>query len=262
MPRLLTWNIYNGALPAPPNVGATPMDRLAHIAGICVNNNIDITCLQEVPQADLDNTLNFGNPGPNTNVTNTLNNFAGFQGNFTVLQGYAENNPNLARASNTTDGYLIIYHNATFQNGNGQPIYYTPNQFRNQAGIYLRPPMMVDLIDNQNGITTVMNWHAETGPDAERSVRILNHQLGRADNVANTTVVGGDFNVRRFNNVFPTAHHFIGWQHIQVTYCTLPGGVQTVGLDHILTSVPSNIILGNILNFTSDAYHYPIAAEF
>ena len=106
-----------------------------------------------------------------------------------------------------------------------------------------------------------MNWHAEVGPSAGWSVQILSALLGNARHQANSTVVAGDFNVRGdFGSVFGQQANFVNWDNIVSTY---PGAAdqQIWGLDHILTSTPSTIVLGQQLNFTSDAYHYPIACD-
>jgi endonuclease/exonuclease/phosphatase family metal-dependent hydrolase len=262
MPSVLTWNIYHGTIN-----NVTPMDRLAHIATLCQNNNVDIICLQEVPQNALDNQLanGFGIPNNGTNVMITLGNIVNFLNNYTVLQGYAEDNPNRPQATNTTDGYLIICRNATFRSWDNLE-YYQPENFLNQYSVYLRPPIKVDLVDNNNNTIVAMNWHAEANaPAAGWSLEILDALLPSAQQIPNNTVyvVAGDFNVRgNFSGVFGRQQNFIGWTNIVATYPGVNNNRTIQGLDHILTSVDSNPASGNQLNFTSDAYHYPIAAQF
>jgi hypothetical protein len=270
--RTLTWNLYHGALPAGYTpAGQTPMQRLQYIANLCNANNIDIVCLQEVRQADLDNTVGFGVPGAASNVMGALGAVAGFLGAYTVLQAYDENNPTGAGATATSDGYLIMYRNATFPNPAGGQAwanfgYYNAAQFQNQYGVYLRSPVMVDLTDAGGTVVGAMTWHAQSdAPGAGWSLEILDGLLGNANTYNNPMVLAGDFNVRgNFASVFGGAQNFPNWDNIVATYPG-PGGAggpQISGLDHVLCSTNGNAIIANQLNFTSDAYHYPIAAQF
>lgn len=272
MTRALTWNLYHGTfnLPAPTPAGASPLDRLAYIANIAQNIQMDIICLQEVPQATLDAQVAFGVPAGGTPVLgqNALGSVQGFLANYTVLQAYAENNPNQPRATNTTDGYLILFRKAAFPGpGNGIPAwsnfnYYQPAQFANQYGAHLRPPVTLRLTDNAANVTSVLNWHAETGPGAGWSLEILDQLVGNANNVPNPVVICGDYNVRGdFSSVFGNQQNFPNWTNVFAVY-NGPGGIQISGLDHILTSAPSGPVNGAQLQFTSDAYHYPIAAQY
>ena len=253
MTTILSWNIYHGTIG-----GQTPMNRLLVIANLMVQNNVDILCLQEVPQTCLDTNANpFGVPGP-CEVTNTLGQIPNFANNYTVLQGWSENNPNTPNSSVTKDGYLIIFSNNTFPNGYNGMDYYYAAAFK-YGSTYYRPPVFVNLVDANNNITTALNWHANTGPGAAISLNCLNELI--KNGVPNTYALGGDLNVRgSFNNLF-AGLNFVGWTNICAFY-PVSNGSQISGLDHILTSVDSGPILGNILQFTSDSYHYPIAARF
>lgn len=264
MPTVLTWNLYHGtygAVPPPTIAGASPMDRLEHIATICHANVIDAICLQEVPQASLDPLVPFGVPAPATPVVATLNNVGGFLANYTVLQALAEDNPVAPQSTNTTDGYLILFRNAAFPNGSNNFGYFNPGAFVNAYGATLRPPVSVDLgLPGAAGDITVMNWHAQTGPGAATSVVILNG-IGNAAAQPNPTAIAGDFNVRGdLHSVFGGAANFVNWTNTVGVYPV--AGINVTGLDHVLTSTPGGPVLGAALNFTSDAYHYPIAANF
>ena len=263
MPRILTWNIYHGtfAPPSPTPAGLSPMNRLAYIANIALANGVDILCLQEVPTADLDPAVGFGVCGAGVALA-ALGGVPGFAANFTYLQGSSENNPNPPQATVTTDGYLILYRNATFPGGHANLGFYNDGHFTNLYGASLRPPIIVDLIDGAGTTTQVLNWHAETGAGAGWSLEILDALLGNANNYMNDVVMGGDFNVRgNFATVFGGVANFTNWTNLFAVY---PGGGGAVisGLDHLLTSVNCHTAIGGLLHFTSDAYHYPIAADY
>ena len=49
MPLYLTWNVYHGNIVGPP--ATTVQQRIANIVGVGIANNVDVICLQEVPQA-------------------------------------------------------------------------------------------------------------------------------------------------------------------------------------------------------------------
>lgn len=254
---VLTWILYHGTIN-----NVTPMDRLTNIATICMNNNVDVICLQEVPQANLDAAVQFGAPGPGAAVRVALNGIGGFLTNYTVLQALSENNPTGTQQMTTADGYLIIYRNAAFPGNWANFTYYNAGNFTSLAGTSLRAPVRVDLTDGGGTVHTIMTWHADTGPNADRSLQILNGLLPPAAQTGNPTTVVGDFNVRGdFSGVFGGQPNFVGWTNIVATY-PVPAGVLNSGLDHILTSRPANPVLANLLNFVSDAFHYPIAGQY
>lgn len=252
--RVLSWNIYHGTLN-----GITPGQRIGQICTLAMANGVDVICLQEVPQALLDATVPFG---PVTAAAPVVANFpAGFTGGFAALQCLRETVPGPpAPATETADGYLILYRLGTFV-GHQNFQYFAPASFVGPAGSRLRAPVEIELQANVGTSYRVMNWHAEVGPSAGWSLQILSALLGNAQHQVMATVVAGDFNVRGdFGSVFGQQANFVNWDNIVASY---PGAAgQTIGgLDHILTSTPAAIALGAQLNFTSDAYHYPIACD-
>lgn len=252
--RILSWNVYHGTLN-----GVAPGQRIGQICTLAMANGVDVVCLQEVPQNLLDATVPFGPVTPTAPIAADFP--AGFAGSFAALQCLRETVPGPpAPATQTTDGYLILYRLGSFV-GHQNFQYFSPASFVGPAGSRLRSPIEVELQTNGGASYRVMNWHAEVGPSAGWSLQILSALLGNAHHQAMSTVVAGDFNVRGdFGSVFGQQANFVNWDNIVATY---PGaaGQQIWGLDHILTSAPSAIVLAAQLDFTSDAYHYPIACD-
>ena len=227
-------------------------------------NNVDVICLQEIPQAILDGTVNFGTPAPGVPILTALNaGVAGWAAYYSVRQALRENNPNNPNSAVTTDGYLVFYRNATFA-GNGTFGYYQANSFVDLTGAYLRPPVYIDLNLAAGGVVRVMNWHANTGgPQVASAVSVLNASLGNAHGQPRPTLVLGDFNYGGpLNNLFAgIAPPFPNWDDWCVAITNNGGAPIAAGLDHILTSQQSFQALANVLTFKSDAYHYPLAVS-
>lgn len=234
MPIVLTWNVYHGTLvnyvinnqPA-----ATPLQRMNIIMAIANANNVDVVALQEVPN---------GLVAP------------GVYGNYTAIVS-PEQNPNHPPAAQTTDNYVILYRTAWY-NVAGAPGFYNPQAFNNGYA-FLRPPFGASFvgIGARAGVNfNLLTWHNEANtPNAQRGVEVLDQLIG---NPAPRTVVLGDFNLLQ-NYVAQFFHH---WTDLVAVYPAHPLG----GLDHILVNGQVGGVLGQQLDFVSDAYHYPVAGQF
>ncbi|MGX7826407.1 endonuclease/exonuclease/phosphatase family protein [Actinokineospora sp. 24-640] len=256
----LTWNVYHGTLPT-----STPVQRVEKIVRLGVNHGVDVICLQECPQGILDSNVPLGPPGPTTPFVRALDNAVpGWSAYYNVLQVYSQDNPNNPQWVNSTDGYLIFYRTAVFS-GHANLGYYYPRNFQDPIGNHLRPPVRVDLRLAAGGGVTVLDWHADTGgPQVACAVAVLNHLLGAAQNQPSPTAVCGDFNYAgSLNNLLQGAvtHPFSRWDDSSVYITDDQGQAFANGLDHILTSESSVFVLDNVLDFKSDAYHYPFAVD-
>lgn len=256
----LNWNIYHGTLPT-----GTPTQRVEKIVRLGAGHGVDIICLQECPQSILDQNVALGQPGPTAPVVLALDNAVpGWSNYYTALQVFSQDNPNTPNWVNSKDGYLIFYRRAAFA-GHANLGYYNAGAFRDPIGNYLRPPVTVDLRRAAGGSVTVLDWHADTGgPQVACVVAMLNRLLGQAQNQANPTVVCGDFNYAGpIDNLLQgvVAHPFSGWDDFSVSITDNNGQAFANGVDHILTSQPSVSVLDNVLDFKSDAYHYPFAVD-
>ncbi len=256
---ILTWNVYHGNIAGNPPGMQTPMQRISMIANICDVNNIDIICLQEIPGGLLDPLVRFGVPAPGSPIPAGLP--ANVLADYTILQALSENNSNTPQATPTNDGYLILYRTAVFP-GLVNFDYFEEDDFKNLIGAFLRPPVEVQLTDVAGNTIHVMNWHAEAdGGGAGWSLEILNSFIDNLMTGPPYTIVAGDFNVRGdFGTVFGGQANFTNFDNVFATYPGAAGNTIS-GLDHILVNGNATPILEMLLNFRSDAYHYPIAAE-
>ena len=259
MPRYLSWNVYHGALG-----GITPSQRIQQIVTLGMANAVDVICLQEVPQAILDPVVGFGLPGAAAPIVQNLNNnVANWGAYYALLQALAEDNPNGPNHANTSDGYLIFVRTATFNNYANFG-YYHANQFVDLTGSTLRPPVSVDLTLAPGGMVTVMNWHADVAaPQVVSALVALNNQLGNGNAQPHLTLVLGDYNYAGpLNNALAgIGNPFPNWDDWHTVITDNVGNVIADGLDHILTSQPSQQALAGVLTFKSDAYHYPLAVD-
>jgi len=224
--RVLTWNIYRGTIPyytINGQAAATPDERLNIIMDIAVQNNVDVVVLQELP---------FGfvvNPPHGWNAATI------------------EEHPSMQYACssfNTT--YAFIWNAATVQSyGNIQ--YFNPETFVLPTGCLLRAPVFIEVTHNQTNYQ-LFNWHNETGNWGDSGLEILSQQQFYAN-----TVIGADFNAN---------YQHVDW-YFNNQWVDVTGVNGTIdGVDHILTNVlQTNPVLGNELDFTSDAYHWPVAAD-
>jgi hypothetical protein len=264
----LTWNIYYGA------IGANrPVDRLRNIAAFCLNNGVDLACLQEVPAGDLNLGGFQGALAPPPNAGNaymalaSIPNFFPSYGTWAVRDELAPQQPGWpARVTNrSTGGYLFLYLRASLAitnvNGGG---WYMPQSFRQPQTTFLfRPPFELPFTEVPTGTALrVLNQHAEASAnDAQASVICFDQAVG-APNAP--TVICADLNVSDVNHV-ATQPLFGNFNDIVALYHVNVGQLQQQGVDHILvnnanaTAPPA---INALLNFTSDAYHFPIVAQW
>ena len=228
--RILTWNIYRGTinnytinnLPA-----SQPVQRMQIIMDIAIQNNVDVVVLQELP-----------NDG----------------GHFYAPQGWgiqtiAEHASMQYACSSFNTLYAILWNTATTTTTNVQGTIQRFNQqsFFLPTGCEMRAPVYLDLTCNGTAYR-VFNWHNETGAWADTGVQILSQQAFGAN-----TVIGGDFN-RNYTVV--NTYFNNTWTDI----VGVNGAIN--GVDHILSNVANcNPVMGGLLDFTSDANHWPVAAD-
>jgi endonuclease/exonuclease/phosphatase family metal-dependent hydrolase len=254
--RALTWNIYHGTIN-----NKTPSERIQQIASIASANDVDIVCLQEVPQSILQASFD-GVPNQNPPVIQALsaqvmNNFLN---DFTVIQYYKEDPPLTPAATNTSDGYLFLLRNSvitSYKNLNR----FQPASFVSPYGTYYRPPVAIEFQTVKGGSGIIMNWHCETGPGAGICVDELNNILGSANSQKMATIIAGDLNVRGNVDRVSVGPSWSKWNDVIAYYPVGNSGKKLYGLDHILSSKPAHPVLANTLDFCSDAYHFPIAAD-
>jgi hypothetical protein len=236
--RIITWNIYQGQIQGKTINGqpaVTPVQRLNIILQIAQANNVDAVFIQELPAGG---ALPAGTVLP-----------GGWQ-SATISEHQAGAQP-LCSNFNTTYGFF--WNTATVNVAN--PVIARMNPLFTQiTGCIMRTPVYLNMVSG--GVNyTAYNWHNEApNVDADRGLSLLAGRIGNAVNPP-VTVVAGDFNRtsaqvdQYFNN---------NWTDIVAAG---PGGQN--GVDHILTNSQNGNgpILGNVLDFTSDAYHWPIAGD-
>lgn len=260
--RLLTWNVYHGAL-----AGVTPAQRIAQIANFGAANGIDVILLQEVPQASLPGAASGEvamavNNCPLWGVINA----AGAWGTYRYLYWRRETTNQAPALTNTADGYLFLVNPANFAaivGGPGTPStfaqvrwigYLAPGNFLDIVGRYFRPPVGIRVSHGGHDYY-IYNWHSEAAAvSATAALDCLELVMGVMPHSARRTVVAGDFNIRQVPGAY-----FVGWDDLAATYHQ--GHNVRRGLDHILGSTNVNSQLGHLLNFTSDAYHYPVCGN-
>lgn len=262
----ITWNVYKGAIGP-----SLPTHRIHTIAQIAVQNNVSVVCLQEVPIANIGplpyaaGTTTQGPPQPASAVMVALNAIPQFAAQTWRVWGVAsELSPLTPRVTaNPTGGYLFLYNTPVLVRGVGLPhgAFFNPAAFRSPAGAYYRPPFALPFTVVVGGAPlTVMTQHAEShAVDARPSITILSQQIG---NPGVNTVICADLNVANVNAVANPAL-FPNWTDVVAGYTTIVANHQVQGLDHVLFSGAANVpAINNQLNFTSDAFHFPVAASF
>ncbi|RKP52469.1 endonuclease/exonuclease/phosphatase family protein [Trinickia fusca] len=225
--RILSWNIYYG------NVnGLTPVQRLNQIAVIAEQNNVDLVFLQEHPGSGSQfvdaNGLLTGANIPN-----------GYQ--YSVFPEMAGNIANRVSASNRA--YAVLSRNTCAL---GAPAYFQQNSFIQQVGSALRCPVTYQVVHN---LTTYnfFNWHNEVGNMATFGMNAFTHLP-----LPQNTILVGDLNLTSAQiNGYAFFNH---WDDVVVT-------TPIQGVDHIMSRLACHPVMGGLLNFVSDANHYPIAAD-
>ncbi|MFN7118532.1 MAG: endonuclease/exonuclease/phosphatase family protein [Saprospiraceae bacterium] len=226
---VLSWNMYYGNLP-----NSTPVQRFNHIAQIAANNNIDVVLLQEHPGI----TSNFVHPNGLLNGAVVPPNYQ-----YQVIQEMNANIHNRASASNRA--YAILFRNTCAL---ANTSYFNQNNFILPTQSYLRCPVQYQITHNYINYN-LFNWHNETGNWAADGINIFTQQA-----LPPNTILIGDLNL--------TAHNINGIHFFNNWYDVVAAHVNHIfGVDHILSLLYCNPIIGNQLNFISDANHFPIAAN-
>ncbi len=229
--RVLSWNMYYG------NINNTsPAQRFEQILRIASQNDVDIVFLQEHPGI----TSGFTNNAGLLHLNNPIPpNYA-----YAVFPEMANHIGNRLSLSNRA--YAIVWKNTCNLNA---VAYFNQNHFVNHPalGSHLRCPVQYQIRYNRRDYN-FFNWHNEVGNAAQVGLNIFTqHQLP-----ANTVLVG-DLNL--------TAHQvnqfafFNNWDDVVVDDDYIEG------VDHIMSPLPCVPVLGMILDFVSDANHFPIAAD-
>jgi hypothetical protein len=145
--RIATWNVFHGQL-NPPYL-PTVQDRVDALTGFGAQNGLDLICFQEMPQGILEQVQ----------VDRIL--FPGYAHVIMYTEYPNPPFPGHGPASQTSDGYLILYNPRTVAVVGG-PEFFLPQVFIQAAGrgAQARPPVQLSLTYaglNVNFLT----WHTE-----------------------------------------------------------------------------------------------------
>ncbi|MFK8046023.1 MAG: hypothetical protein AB8B72_11045 [Crocinitomicaceae bacterium] len=229
--KTLSWNMYYGSVHQ-----TTPCQRFNRIMTIANTFQVDLVFLQE-------------HPGLSSQLTDQTGRLHGISPipsdyNYHVIPEMDHYITDRVSASNRA--YALLIKNTCQLSDVG---YFNQSQFVNHPKLrsYLRCPVHYKI--KHLGITyNIFNWHNEIGNLAKTGMKIFTRQT-----MPNNTILLGDLNltVNQINRI----SFFNHWYDIVVNT------MQIHGVDHILSKQLSHPVLGNVLDFTSDANHFPIAGD-